>query len=206
MLKFCQNSFSMCFKDLCTKDESVCFVWLTIQESTRKAASKTIYGKIILKEECYDAIMTLKLGRTPGSDELTLAFFCKFWTDMKDPLYNMSSEVVNRGLNNPSRRRGNIKLIPKKSIDGLLIKNWRPITLLNYDYKIWRSVGESTRSHVWWLNRKIAMWAMEVCTSLNKKKSPLTSYWWSYRTRIYCRSYVLLGFGENYWYANVVIW
>ena len=35
-----------------------------------------------------------------------------------------------------SQRRGIIKLVPKKDSDPSLIKNWRPITLLNSDYKI----------------------------------------------------------------------
>jgi len=35
-----------------------------------------------------------------------------------------------------SQRRGIIKLIPKKDAELNLIKNWRPLTLLNCDYKI----------------------------------------------------------------------
>ena len=35
-----------------------------------------------------------------------------------------------------TQRRGVIKLIPKKDAELYYIKNWRPITLLNTDYKI----------------------------------------------------------------------
>ena len=35
-----------------------------------------------------------------------------------------------------SQRRGIVKLIPKKDAELTLIKNWRPLTLLNCDYKI----------------------------------------------------------------------
>ena len=35
-----------------------------------------------------------------------------------------------------SQRRGIIKLIPKKDAETYFVKNWRPITLLNSDYKI----------------------------------------------------------------------
>ena len=35
-----------------------------------------------------------------------------------------------------TQRRGIIKLIPKKDAEPYLIKNWRPISLLNCDYKI----------------------------------------------------------------------
>ena len=34
-----------------------------------------------------------------------------------------------------TQRRGIIKLIPKKDAEPDLIRNWRPITLLNCDYK-----------------------------------------------------------------------
>ena len=35
-----------------------------------------------------------------------------------------------------TQRRGIIKLIPKKDAEQFRIKNWRPITLLNCDYRI----------------------------------------------------------------------
>ena len=35
-----------------------------------------------------------------------------------------------------SQKRGVISMLPKKNKDTLLLKNWRPITLLNIDYKI----------------------------------------------------------------------
>ena len=35
-----------------------------------------------------------------------------------------------------TQRRGVIKLIPKKDAEPYFIKNWRPLTLLNCDYKI----------------------------------------------------------------------
>ena len=35
-----------------------------------------------------------------------------------------------------SQRQGIISLIPKKDKDLLSLKNWRPISLLNTDYKI----------------------------------------------------------------------
>ena len=35
-----------------------------------------------------------------------------------------------------SQKRGVISLLPKNNKDTLLLKNWRPITLLNVDYKI----------------------------------------------------------------------
>ena len=47
--------------------------------------------------------------------------------------FNYSYEI---GALSVSQRRGIVKLIPKKDADLSLIKNWRPLTLLNCDYKI----------------------------------------------------------------------
>ena len=41
-----------------------------------------------------------------------------------------------QGTLSVSQRREIIKLIPKKGADPHFIKNWRPLTLLNRDYKI----------------------------------------------------------------------
>lgn len=39
-----------------------------------------------------------------------------------------------------SQRRGIITLVPKKEVDRRFIANWRPISLLNTDYKIYTKV------------------------------------------------------------------
>ena len=44
--------------------------------------------------------------------------------------------AYDQGTLSVSQRREIIKLIPKKDADPHFIKNWRPLTLLNCDYKI----------------------------------------------------------------------
>ena len=56
--------------------------------------------------------------------------------DLADILINALNYAHKTGTLLVSQRHGIIKLIPKKDADLSLIKNWRPITLLNYDYKI----------------------------------------------------------------------
>ena len=91
----------------------------------------------ISEDELFDAVMTLKPGHTPGCDGLTLEFYRKFWKDLLGPLSQAYRQATVEHRLNPSARRGIINLILKKCRDELWIKNWRPITLLNYDYKIW---------------------------------------------------------------------
>ena len=94
--------------------------------------------KMISIDEIYDGMMTLKTGRVcPGSDGFGRAFYHKFWSVLKVPLYSMYQEAMQKGILGATARRGIINLIPKKSKNKLLVKNWRPITLLNFDYKIW---------------------------------------------------------------------
>ena len=71
-----------------------------------------------------------------GTDGLPSEFYKVFWEEIGESLtsaLNFSFEIGQLPI---SQRRGIIKLIPKKDADPNLIKNWRPLTLLNCDYKI----------------------------------------------------------------------
>ena len=91
----------------------------------------------VSKDELFDAVMTLKTGKCPGADGLSVLFYRKFWKDIVDPLYEMYMHSLLGGKLCASGRRGLINLIPKKSKNEQELRNWRPIVLLNYDFKIW---------------------------------------------------------------------
>ena len=74
--------------------------------------------------------------KTPGTDGLPCEFYKVFWNDFGEILINALNHSFETGMPSISQRRGIVKLIPKKDVDLKLIKNWRPITLLNCDYKI----------------------------------------------------------------------
>ena len=78
----------------------------------------------------------MSLNRTPGSDGLPVEFYKVFWSDISDHLLNALNYTYHRGQLSVSQKRGVIKLIPKKDTELYHVKNWRPITLLNCDYKI----------------------------------------------------------------------
>ena len=74
--------------------------------------------------------------KSPGTDGLSCEFYKVFWDDVAQILitsFNYSYEIGKLSI---SQRRGIIKLIPKKDANLNSTKNWRPLTLLNCDYKI----------------------------------------------------------------------
>ena len=87
-------------------------------------------------KECLEALKSMASERSPGTDGLPSEFYKAFWEEIGESLtsaLNFSFEIGQLPI---SQRRGIIKLIPKKDADPNLIKNWRPLKLLNCDYKI----------------------------------------------------------------------
>ena len=91
---------------------------------------------LLTKEECLQALKSTETNKTPGSDGIPAEFYKVFWNDLSDLLVNSINFAYQTGQFSVTQRRGIIKLIPKKDAEPYFIKNWRPITLLNCDYKI----------------------------------------------------------------------
>ena len=79
----------------------------------------------------------MKKGKAPGCDGLTIDFYASLWDNLRSWLVPLYDIIINEQHKlNPTACRGIISLIPKKDKDPTEIKNWRPLTLLNNDYKI----------------------------------------------------------------------
>jgi exonuclease III len=87
-------------------------------------------------EELGVALRELKNGKSPGSDGLTTDFYKFFWVTIKTTVKDSINYAYETGKLSIDQRRGIINLIPKKDKDPRSLKNWRPISLLNTDYKI----------------------------------------------------------------------
>lgn len=87
-------------------------------------------------DEILMVLKTCKNNKTPGTDGFPAEFFKFFWHDIKEYLTNALNYNYRNDKLSVTQREGLITLIPKKDKDTLLIKNWRPITLLNQDYKL----------------------------------------------------------------------
>ena len=124
------------YQDLYSEDKSVNF---TIRNDSGVMLSEILREEMdqsMSVNELYDGLMTLKPRKTPDCDGLGLAFYKVFWSEISDLLLEVYNQAILEGKLNPSGRRGIINLIPKKNREDYHIKNWRPITLLNYEYKI----------------------------------------------------------------------
>ena len=74
--------------------------------------------------------------KTPGTDGLAAEFYKVLRKDISSILISTLNFAYESGQLSVTQKRGIIKLIPKKDAHPSLIKNWRPLTLLNCDYKI----------------------------------------------------------------------
>lgn len=92
-------------------------------------------AKITL-DEISKVIKNMKNDKTPGIDGLPVEFYKVFWLDIKDILYLVVEESKRSNSLTITQKQGIISLLPKPNKDLLLLKNWRPLTLMNVDYKI----------------------------------------------------------------------
>ena len=87
-------------------------------------------------DECSKTLLQMKNGKSPGSDGLNVEFYKMFWSSIRDLVYDSINNALQTGHLSIEQKRGIIKLIPKKDKDVTYLKNWRPISLLNTDYKL----------------------------------------------------------------------
>ena len=103
--------------------------------------------KPISEEELWECIEKLKMGKSPGMDGLSAEFYKVVFSIIKNDLLAVLNGFMEREFIPSKVKRGIIHLCPKKEpYDD--IKNYRPITLLNLDYKIYTKI----------LNERIKPW------------------------------------------------
>ena len=86
-------------------------------------------------EECEKALSQANNNKSPGLDGIPNEFYKKFWYLLKDDFLQLINYIFETGQLSDTQRKGMITLLYKKGPKELL-SNWRPITLLNSDYKI----------------------------------------------------------------------
>ena len=94
------------------------------------------------------SLKNLNNDSSPGFDGIPPAFYKCFWNKLKHVYFNSLQQAITVGELSSSQRRGIVTLLHKgKDLDRDIIKNWRPVTLTNTDYKIITKVKLHDSSH-----------------------------------------------------------
>ena len=104
----------------------------TLEEEDRYSCE----GQITEKETA-EALKDMKNGSSPGCDGLMTEFYKTSWQYTKEMLLESFERSFEVGHVSQTQKRGIITLIHKgNNLPRDSLANWRPITLLNTDYKI----------------------------------------------------------------------
>lgn len=75
-------------------------------------------------------------NKSPGSDGLSKEYYSAFSSLLLDPLVEVINIAFDEGHLSESQKQSYITLICKDPENSTNVKNYRPISLLNYDYKL----------------------------------------------------------------------
>ena len=81
-------------------------------------------------------IFSMKQYKSPGLDGIINEFYQIYWDTIKEDLFEVLLEMFDNIEICDSQSRGMLTLLHKGGGDIDNIRNWRPIALLNSDYKI----------------------------------------------------------------------
>ncbi|GBG84645.1 hypothetical protein CBR_g39021 [Chara braunii] len=104
----------------------------SVQLST---AAKLDMDRPVTLEELTQTVKTMARGKSPEVDGLTVEFYSANWGVFGPLLVELYNEVLVGGRLGKGMTHGVITLLFKKG-DKSVVKNWRPMSLLNVSYKI----------------------------------------------------------------------
>ncbi len=122
-----ENSISEFLGDVSTHEK--------VDNAKLNEEEKLILDQALSLAELDKSINEANMKSAPGPDGLTNPFIKHFWQLFRVLLYKYANKCFQDGNLSHSFRRARIRLIPKKG-NTKLLKNWRPISLLNCFYKI----------------------------------------------------------------------
>lgn len=133
---YCNNFYKLLYTSRFDEDDTSSFLDSIVDLITIEADDKNRCDDPISLKEIVDSINHLKVNKSPGNDGITAEFYKAFYEPLAPFLAEVYAESILKTSLPPSLTQGVITLIPKPKKYPLLIENWRPICLLNTDYKI----------------------------------------------------------------------
>ena len=111
------------------------YIYRTKIESKVKQEDMNVCVGQLSVEECTEAIFKMKLNKSPGIDGLTVEFYKLFLESMKYVIVFILNKCHEDRQLSFSQRTSVLTLLSKKD-DPLKLDNYRPISLLNVDLKL----------------------------------------------------------------------
>lgn len=140
------------YANLYTKDNSVSpstfYQGWNYQHVTLSHDHSSHCEGLLSLSECSQVLHSMAKNKSPGSDGLPVEFYLAFWDDIGQLVVNSFNYAFERGYLSDEQGRAIISLLPKPGKDVRYLKNWRPIALLNTDYKIAAKCIASRMKHV----------------------------------------------------------
>ena len=132
-----KNYFENLFQKKNLNSQEKCDNFLSRLHTTRLDNNQVVNCDEDIKEsELHEALIGMGNNKSPGNDGLTKEFYETFWEEIKDSFLKSVKVSKEKKCLSVSQRQAVIKLIEKKEKDKRFIENWRPISLLNVDYKM----------------------------------------------------------------------
>lgn len=128
--EFYANLFSRDEIDPTTQSELLSNITASLSDKDRDSCE----GELSIGE-LTNALNKMSKNKSPGPDGLTVEFYSKFWHSLGPILVDVINTCYSQSNLCESMKTSNTRLVFKKG-DKRSLKNWRPISLLNVDYKI----------------------------------------------------------------------
>ena len=96
---------------------------------------KELLAQDITLSEIKSALFDMKFDKVTGSQGLPPEWYVKFWDEISGLLFHVITDASKLGFDKSSSR-GIITLMEKPGRDKMRISQWRPLTMLNTDFKI----------------------------------------------------------------------
>uniref|UniRef100_A0A670II53 Reverse transcriptase domain-containing protein n=1 Tax=Podarcis muralis TaxID=64176 RepID=A0A670II53_PODMU len=142
-----ENRFTQFFEKLYEKGgESSAEINSYLEQNEKKyilEEDRTELNKEITINEIKEAISRMKTGKAPGPDGLSAKYYKILEEHLAPVLKDVINNIFQGGKTPASWKEAYITLIPKTEKDKTDIKNYRPISLLNNDYKIFADIMAS---------------------------------------------------------------
>lgn len=106
-----------------------------VEKKLSESERESIEG-IISKQEVLKALKSMKNNKSPGLDGLPREFYVIMWDEIGNELCDVIANICLMDKIPESWTEGLVSIMFKEKGDVRDLKNWRPITLLNTDYKI----------------------------------------------------------------------